>query len=57
MVAVDNRRMECLTQEEAQRLLNVAQADRNPHIYLKLRNKGIQGGSRRSFLLKTNLKR
>ena len=26
-------------------------------VHMKLRNKGIQGGSRRSFLLKTNLKR
>ncbi len=39
MTAVDNRRMECLTKEEAQRLLNVAQADRNPHIYLRLYGK------------------
>ena len=54
MVAVDNRRMECLTKEEAQRLLNTAQADRNPHIYLFIAI-GLGTGMRRSEILSLRL--
>ena len=54
MAAVDNRRMECLTKQEAQRLLNVAQADRNPHIYLFIAI-GLGTGMRRSEILSLRL--
>jgi integrase len=54
MLHVDNRRMECLTKDEAMRLLNVAQADRNPQIYLFIAL-GLETSMRSSEILSLRL--
>jgi integrase len=54
MIPLDNRRIECLTRDEAQRLLSVAQEDRHPQIYLFIAI-GLDTAMRRTEILSLRL--